>query len=165
MRLRRYVPLLLVLPLDVLVIGQIAMQRREVANFTHELGYIVALQPATCASRSGTNRCVREIVEYSVDASRSNRIRSDVAEYPPPVKGSAVEVLVSRSNRYDARIAGLDQYYLSSTINGFICASFTLIAVLATVFPQMNVTRKEVLAGRNHWTWTWTPPPRRQIPK
>jgi len=138
---RRYLPLILTLPLLALGIGDVVMQRHEVSNFTDELGYIVALKRAPCGSGNHVGPCFNEVVEYSVDATHKNRIVSDVSQYPAPVMGTAVEVLVNRTNRYDARIGGFTQFYLNSTIVCALSVAFTLLGLLATLFPQINITR------------------------
>ena len=150
--MRRYLPLILTAPLLVLGIGDVVMQRHEVASFNQELGYIVALKRAPCSSGTHLGPCFSEVVEYSVDATHNNRIVSDVSQFPAPAMGAEVEVLVSRTNRYDARIGGFTQYYLNSTLVCALCGGFMLLGVLATVFPQINITGQEAREGKGHWT-------------
>jgi hypothetical protein len=159
---RSYLPLILTAPLLVLGIGDVIMQRHEVANFNQEFGHVVALKRAPCSSGTNLGPCVNEVVEYAVDATHNNRIVSDVSQYPAPMLGNSVAVLVSRTNRYDARIGGFTQYYLNSTLVCALCAGFTLLGALATIFPQFNVTAQEAREGKAHWTGVIYDPHRKE---
>jgi hypothetical protein len=159
---RRYLPLILTLPLLALGIGDVVMQRHEVANFAHELGYVVAVKRAPCTSGTHVGPCFNEIVEYSADATHKNRVVSDVSQFPAPVIGTSVDVLVNRTNRYDARIGGFTQFYLNSTVVCVLCAAFTLVGLLATLFPQINITKQEAMEGKGNWTWTIYDPHRKK---
>ena len=141
MKIPRFLPLLLALPILAMAALLVVGQTLQVEGFLPVMGRVTEVTSTSCGN-SGQHTCWRPVVEYSLDGRTTRTLRSSDRLRTRPEIGAGIALLVNPRNQDDARINSPDGLWNTSIVVAFLAGLFFLFAAAYGFMP-----RKYMAAG------------------
>ena len=139
MRIPRFVPLLVAVPLLAVAVLFIVGQIRAVEGFRPVKGRVIGVASTSCGG-SGGHTCWRPVVEYSLDGRTVHTLRSQDRLRAEPDIGSELALLVNPRMPGDARIDSRDGLWNASIVAAILAGLLFLFAAAYAFIPRKYMT-------------------------
>lgn len=135
MKIPRFLPLVLALPVLAMAALLVAGQKRQLEEFLPVMGRVTEVSSTSCGN-SGQHTCWRPVVEYSLDGRTTRTLRSNDRLSTRPEIGAGIALLVNPRNQDDARINSHDGLWNTSIVVAFLAGLFFLFAAAYGFMPR-----------------------------
>ena len=135
MKIPRFLPLVLALPVLAMAALLVVGQKRQLEEFLPVMGRVTEVSSTSCGN-SGQHTCWRPVVEYSLDGRTTRTLRSSDRLSTRPEIGAGIALLVNPRNQDDARINSRDGLWNTSIVVAFLAGLFFLFGAAYGFMPR-----------------------------